>query len=114
MMTINIYIPIIFIIIGFLLKKYPPKHRNYILGYKSPIFMKNKDAWYEGNRFFGKTIMYGGIIGIILYFLVPKTLITENSFQIVYGLIAVISIIFTEHIYSDCLETNHFLKRISI
>lgn len=95
-MTVNIYIPIIFIIIGFLLKKYPPMYRNYILGYKSPIFMKNKDAWYEGNRFFGKTIMYGGIIGVTLYFLVPKTLITENSFQIIYGLIAVISIIFTE------------------
>lgn len=99
-MTANIYIPISFIIIGFLLNKYTPKHRNYILGYKSPIFMKNKDAWYEGNRFFGKTIMYGGIIGVILYVLVPKTLITENSFQIVYGLIAVISIIFTEtHVF---------------
>lgn len=95
-MTDNIYIPIIFIIIGFILKKYPPKHRNDILGYKSPIFMKNKDAWYEGNRFFGKTIMYGGIIGVILYFLLPKNLITENSFQIVYFLIAIISIIFTE------------------
>ena len=56
---------ILIIIIGFLLNKYTPNHRNYILGYKSPIFMKNKDAWYEGNRFFGKTIMYGGIIGVI-------------------------------------------------
>lgn len=95
-MNVNIYIPISFIIIGFLLKKYPPKHRNYVLGYKSPIFMRNKDAWYEGNRFFGKFIMYAGSIGVILYLLVPKTLISENSFQIVYGLIAVISIICTE------------------
>ena len=43
-MTANIYIPISFIIIGFLLNKYTPNHRNYILGYKSPIFMKNKDG----------------------------------------------------------------------
>lgn len=95
-MNVNIYIPISFIIIGFLLRKYPPKHRNNVLGYKSPIFMRNKDAWYEGNRFFGKIIMYGGISGVILYLLVPKTLIAENSFQIVYGLIAIISIICTE------------------
>ena len=43
-MNVNIYIPISFIIIGFLLNKYTPNHRNYILGYKSPIFMKNKDG----------------------------------------------------------------------
>ncbi|MGG7151796.1 SdpI family protein [Clostridium neonatale] len=99
-MTINIYIPIIFIIIGFLLSKYPPKHRNYVLGYKSPIFMRNKNAWYEGNRFFGETIMYGGIIGVILYFLVPKTLIPESVFPIVYVFIALICIIYTEiHLY---------------
>lgn len=95
-MTANIYVPIIFIIVGFLLRKYPPRYRNDILGYKSPIFMKNEEAWYEGNRFFGKTIIYGGASGLILYILIPKTLIAENSFQMVYALIAGISIICTE------------------
>ena len=64
----NFYIlPIIFIIVGFLLIKYTPSYTNKLLGYKSPIFMRNKEAWYESNHFFGKTIMIGGFILIILF-----------------------------------------------
>ena len=76
-MTVNIYLPVIFIIVGFLLRKYPPKYGDFLLGYKSPFYMKNKDAWYEGNRFFGKILMYGGISGGILYILIPKNLLAH-------------------------------------
>lgn len=48
------------------MNKYPPRQSDRALGYKSPIFMKNKKAWDEENKFFGKIIMYFGYMLIIL------------------------------------------------
>lgn len=110
-MIINISIPIIFIVVGFLLKKYPPKYRNYVLGYKSPIYMKNEDAWYEGNRFFGTLFFYGGIVEIILYFIISTTQISQNLLPICYVLIALICIICTEtHLFRMFRNKSPFKK----
>jgi len=91
----------IIIIYGFLLKVSPPKFSNKILGYKSPMSMKNQNAWYEGNRFFGKLILGGGVIEVIisiliLYFYRGETAIIARSLSLGYAFMVIVSAICTE------------------
>ncbi|KHO39140.1 hypothetical protein OR62_07675 [Clostridium tetani] len=53
-----------FIVIGLVLRAYPPEHINNNLGYRTPFSMKNKDTLYEGNRFCGTMLLISGIIFI--------------------------------------------------
>lgn len=100
-MNLNFYIlPVSFIIIGFLLMKYTPRYTNRVFGYKSLIFMKNKDAWNEGNHFFGKIIMIGGFILIILFVILnyfyANDFCGEKIAKVGPALTVIISIIYTE------------------
>jgi hypothetical protein len=36
----------VLVVIGFILRAYPPEHINNNLGYKTPFATKNKDTWY--------------------------------------------------------------------
>lgn len=103
LMNFRIYvIPIIFIIVGFLLMIHPPKFTHQILGYKTPtlLFINNESVWYESNRLFGKLIMIGGGILIILikgleYFDNEYIYISKAS-SLATILIIIISIVWTE------------------
>lgn len=55
-------IGIIFIVIGLMMKLYPPEHINNTIGYKTPFAMKSRETWLEGNRFSGSMLFLGGVI----------------------------------------------------
>ncbi len=42
---------LVFVAIGLLTKKFPPKKINWWYGYRTPRSMKNQDTWTEANRF---------------------------------------------------------------
>lgn len=68
----------IFIIIGLILKFFPPEQVNNSLGYKTPSAMRNKDTWLEGNRFSGKALVISGI-GFELFLILIHWTLSNNS-----------------------------------
>lgn len=84
-------------ILGLILRVYPPEHINNSLGYKTPFAMKNKDTWYEGNRFWGTMLSFTGIIFIPLS--ISMRYLYKNNLNLsilVLFILFIISIILTE------------------
>lgn len=70
-MIYTIYIvPILIIVIGFLMCKYPPKKPNWFVGYRTRSSMKDKIVWEIANRYCGNIWMKLGSIMLVLSFLI--------------------------------------------
>lgn len=69
-MIYTIYIiPVLIIIVGFLMYKYPPKKPNWVVGYRTRNSMKDKDVWGIANRYCGNVWIKLGSIMLVLSFL---------------------------------------------
>ena len=92
-------IPILIIVVGFIMNKYPPKKINIFVGYRTSNSMKNDNAWKEANNYCGKLWMILGLImffiSIIIFILNIFTIIsfTENILTIIILLQVVIMIL---------------------
>ena len=84
------------LLLGWLLKKYPPKKINHLYGYRTQRSMKNQATWEAANTYsslvFFKVSLYSFFIPIALYFLYPQqnvlfTIIT-NTLLLLYVLYA--------------------------
>lgn len=71
-------IGLIFIIVGFIQKTWPPKHINSLYGYRMPSSKQNQETWDEANRYsarcmikVGAFIFVLGIIATILISFIP-------------------------------------------
>ncbi|WP_097027164.1 SdpI family protein [Clostridium peptidivorans] len=92
---------VVLAIFGLVLRVYPPEHINNTIGYKTPFAMKNKDTWYEGNRFCGTMLLFIGIIfipfSILMRYLYRNNLNLSESISIVgLAILLIAIIIFTE------------------
>ena len=61
MFTIYI-IPLMIIIVGYLMYKYPPKKINWIVGYRTPKSMQNEKSWKLANMLCGRLWIYTGLV----------------------------------------------------
>jgi uncharacterized membrane protein len=84
------------LLLGWLLKKFPPKKINHLYGYRTQRSMKNQATWEAANTYstlvFFKISLYSFLIPVALYFLYPKlnvliTIIT-NTLLLLYVLYA--------------------------
>jgi uncharacterized membrane protein len=84
------------LLLGCLLKKFPPKKINHLYGYRTQRSMKNQSTWEAANTYstlvFFKVSLYSFLIPVALYFLYPKlnvliTIIT-NTLLLLYVLYA--------------------------
>lgn len=76
----NILPSIIFIILGTILKLWPPKEINHAFGYRTFFAMKNIDTWKEGNNFSGIMLILSGVIA--LFFSISITFFYWNNSNI--------------------------------
>ena len=82
MLIWSILIPVIAVIYGFRLWQSPPKYMD-SKGLNTPYTTKSKEAWKEGNVFFGKVlIVFGILIGVIS--LLENVAVPKNSPMWVY------------------------------
>lgn len=58
-------IGLIFLIMGFIQKRFPPKRINSLYGYRMPSAMKNQETWDEANSFSARYMIKLGLIMII-------------------------------------------------
>jgi uncharacterized membrane protein len=59
----------IFMIMGFIQKRFPPKHINGLYGYRMPSAMKNQQTWDEANSFSAGYAVKLGVIMILAGFI---------------------------------------------
>ena len=64
------------LLLGWLLKKFPPKKINHLYGYRTQRSMKNQATWEAANTYsslvFFKISLYSFLIPVALYFLYPQ------------------------------------------
>ena len=58
-------IGLIFVVVGFIQKRFPPKHINALYGYRMPSSMKNQQTWDEANCYSAKYMIKCGFILLI-------------------------------------------------
>lgn len=66
MLGIDILIPLLMMLFGWLLKHKTPR-KNAIYGYRTSMSMKNNDTWVFANRYCGKLWIKCGLI-LLVYF----------------------------------------------
>lgn len=82
-------VPILIVVVGIWMYKYPPKKINFFVGYRTFSSMKNKEMWDFAHKYCGKIWMILGlmmvILSSILYLLVWLKIIsfTENILLII-------------------------------
>ena len=84
------------LLLGWLLKKFPPKKINHLYGYRTQRSMKNQVIWDAANKYsslvFFNISLYSFFIPVALYFLYPQlnvliTIVT-NTLLLLYVLYA--------------------------
>lgn len=61
-------------LMGFIQKRFPPKHINSLYGYRMPSAMKNQETWDEANHFSAVYMITLGIITIVAGFVLTISL----------------------------------------
>ena len=84
MISSSFIIPVLVLLLGFWMYKYPPKKINLFVGYRTNKSMKNKEMWDFANKYCGKLWVILGLIMIFLTFvllilvLLEVIIFTEN------------------------------------
>ncbi len=79
-------IGIIFMLVGYISMRFPPKKINYLYGYRSPTAMKNQDYWDEANRYAPRFMIKAGLIvtlvGIALATILQLAKLTTETYML--------------------------------
>jgi len=59
-------IPVMIIVIGYLMNKYPPKKPNYLIGYRTRKSIQNNDIWKTANQYCGALWIKIGLLMLII------------------------------------------------
>lgn len=68
MVYVSFIIPVLILILGIWMYKYPPKKINWLIGYRTFKSMKNKEMWDFAHKYCGKLWMLIGVILVVLSF----------------------------------------------
>jgi uncharacterized membrane protein len=89
-------IPVIFIVLGIIFWKHPPKKINYVSGWRTARAMKNQETWDFANRLGGKCFLILGVIELLatLIFLLATLNIDPDTVSLYIVLIVLIQTAF--------------------
>ena len=88
MLGCNLLLPLMLLIVGFWMRKAPPKDINHLAGYRTATSMKNQDTWDFAQAYSGKMMRVMGWISLLIA-VVPMLFVmgaSEDAISIV-GLI---------------------------
>jgi len=97
----SIIVGIFFIVFGFIMIKYPPKSINNVIGYKSPLAMKNQDTWDVSQKHSGFILIIFGVINGIfgIWSIIYPMNINNVHVQLLLLLISAIGVVIIEEIH---------------
>lgn len=119
MFICNLLIPIVMLICGFFMFKYPPKEINGIIGYRTTMSRKNKDTWKFAHDYCGRLWFKIGLVLLIptIIIQIPFAYSSENTIGymtlFVEGIQLVTllgSIVFVERALKKTFDENGFRR----
>ncbi len=96
---------IVFVIAGWILKKFPPRKINLMYGYWTPLSMKNQESWEAGNRYSAKMMLRSGTLLMLISPAGSYLPFSEMS-GIIAGLILLLGVCLTVYYLTE----NHLKK----
>lgn len=107
---LNLIFPLVFLITGYLLKKFPPKDINSYAGYRTQRAKKNIETWNEASKYSARLLIYFSLLSevltIISLFILGKSYILEGA-----GVFIAMSLMIISLVLIVILTENH-LKNI--
>ena len=85
-------IPVLIIIIGYFMYKYPPKKINWVVGYRTRKSMNNEENWKFANQYCGKLWIKTGLIMLAIT-LVFYTIFYLNVVRYTENILAILVLI---------------------
>ena len=98
---ISLSVSIIYFLISIFFIKFPPINKNWIVGYRTPLSMKNQDTWDVAQKLCGYGMLVTGIINLLLgiwAILSPAPGNTENM-QALFLVVSVLGLFIISEIY---------------
>lgn len=91
---------IFFILLGFISMKFPPSINN-MMGYKSPLAMKNKDTWAVAQKHVGFIVIIFGVINGIfgIWLLIQPMANNKEGMQIILIILSGVAVVAIEEIH---------------
>ncbi len=83
---IPLLVGITFIIVGFIMLKFPPKKINYLYGYRTKNSMKSQERWDFAQKYSSKLMTYCGF-GLLVISLITIFITINEIAGIIIGLI---------------------------
>lgn len=102
--TVIILIGLLFIIIGNYL---PAVKANYFIGIKTPWTLENETVWRKTHQLAGKIWFPGGLLVIILSFIIKDSRLLQIIFLIITGVITIIPIVYSFLIFKKESQNSH-------
>ncbi|MDT0293800.1 SdpI family protein [Mesonia ostreae] len=100
-LLLDAFTGVVFILLGWVLYKYPPKEINSLYGYRTSKSMKSQEAWDFAQQYSGKLMVKTGafllVVGVLGAYLIPISFIWEIFVAIFAFSIAILALFyFTE------------------
>ncbi|MBE9586567.1 SdpI family protein [Mucilaginibacter sp. JRF] len=90
-------IGVIFIIVGYIQQRFPPRKINPLYGYRMPSSMKNQQTWDEGNRYAARYMVRSGFVltmlGVITTTFLGFINIDKDTFMMITAMLLIPSAI---------------------
>lgn len=87
----------IFIIAGYIQKRFPPKKINLLYGYRMPSAMKNQETWDEANQYAARYMMRSGMVlfisGLLITAILSVIKIDRDTHTFIGGMLLIPSAI---------------------
>ena len=93
----------ILLIAGIILKLFPPKKINSLYGWRSNYAQKNQEIWDEAQRYGAKQLMYGGVFGIIVGYIIPYIFEKHSTDIAGIGFLVLVGVVF--------FRGEHYLRK---
>ncbi|WP_439881684.1 SdpI family protein [Pontibacter sp. MBLB2868] len=104
MLFLHLLPGILVLVIGFILYKWPPRHINWLWGFRTHYSMRDIENWQEGNRYYAKLLLLIGLVSALI------SLICYRLLPLLISLLLPIGIMIIFFMLSIYL-TNEHLKR---
>ncbi len=106
----TLIVPVIILFVGILFSKFQVKDINSLLGYRTPMSMKNEDTWEFANRYFPKVWIIMSI-GMLALSLLCWLVLIKQSIAVAEKAATAITLIQTALIFLSIIPCEIALKK---
>ena len=98
---ISLSVSIIYFLISIFFIKFPPINKNWIVGYRTPLSIKNQDTWDVAQKLCGYGMLVTGIINLLfgIWAIVSPAPGNTENMQALFLVVSVLALFIISEIY---------------